>query len=158
MVLAAVLAVAGCADRNNIDNYPEEIERLKEKFVRLKVFPEQIPSSAKSTHYLIDEGGMGQGALILRLGYILPSEEIDSLVEQFEASFSESTPSQVNRILFGRFPLEPYREEQFIPNNFRVFLVETELSQIRASPNHNQLCVVAISEQRGMIAFLFDSW
>lgn len=101
---------------------------------------------------------MGQGALILRLGYMLPSESIDSFLKQFEGAFAESTPSKVNRFLFGRFPLEPYEDGQLIPSDFRVFLVETELSQIRESPNHNQLCAIAVSTERRMIAYLFDSW
>jgi len=141
-----------------VSNYPRDIEELKKAFVRLRIFPDQIPPSAESIYYLMDEGGMGQGALILRLGYMLPSEEIDLLLKQLEGDFAESTPGKVNRFLFGRFPLEPYDDGQLIPSDFRVFLVQTELSQIRESPNHNQLCAIAISEDRRMIAYLFDSW
>ena len=152
------MVVAGCSDQGGISNYSKDIKRLKEEFVRLQVFPDQIPPYAESAYYLIDGGGIGQGALIIRLGYMLSSDEIDLLLKELESNFSESTPGKVNRFLFGRFPLEPYEVEQLIPSDFRVFLVETELSQIRESPNHNQLCAVAISEQRGAVAFLFDSW
>ena len=158
LTLASILVVAGCADKNGISNYPKNIERLKEEFVRLQVFPEQIPPSAESAYYLMDGGGMGQGALILRLGYMLPAEKIELLLRQLEGSFAESTPGKVNRFLFGRFPLEPYDDRQLIPRDFRVFLVETDLSQIRESPNHNQLCAIAVSAERRTVAYLFDSW
>lgn len=158
LTLATILVVAGCADKNDISSYPKDIEQLKEEFVRLQVFPTQPPPSAESGYYLLDGGGMGQGAVILRLSYILPSEEIESLLKQLEGSFAESTPTKVNRFLFGRFPLEPYDDGQMIPRDFRVFLVQTELSQIRDSPNHNQLCAIAVSEERRVVAYLFDSW
>ncbi|TVP75371.1 MAG: hypothetical protein EA353_14005 [Puniceicoccaceae bacterium] len=158
LALAIMLIVSGCVDKDKVSNYPKQIERLKEEFVRLQVFPDQIPSSAESVYYLMDRGGMGQGALILRLGYMLPTDEFDLLVKQLEGNFAESTPSKVNRFLFGRFPLEPYDEGQLIPRDFRVFLVETELTQIRENPNHNQLCVIAVSEERRTVAYLFDSW
>jgi hypothetical protein len=158
LILATIFFIAGCADKNAVSKYPKDIGQLKEKFVRLRVFPYQIPPSAESIYYLMDGGGMGQGALILRLGYILPSEEIDPLLKQLEADFAESTPGKVNRFLFGRFPLKPHDDGQLIPSDFRVFLVQTELSQIRESPNHNQLCAIAVSKERRMVAYLFDSW
>lgn len=158
LTLATILVVAGCADKNAVSKYPKDIEGLKEEFARLRIFPDQISPSAESAYYLMDGGGMGQGALILRLSYMLPTEAIDSLLKQLEGAFAESTPGKVNRFLFGRFPLEPYDDGQLIPSDFRVFLVETELSQIRESPNHNQLCAIAVSKERRMIAYLFDSW
>jgi hypothetical protein len=158
LILANIFVVAGCADKNAISNYPKHIEQLKEEFIRLRVFPDQIPPSAESTYYLIDRGGIGQGALILRLGYTLPSDVIDPLLKQLEGNFTESTPGKVNRFLFGRFPIEPFDDGQLIPRDFRVFLVQTELNQIKESPNHNQLCVIAVSVERNMVVYLFDSW
>jgi ribosomal protein L15E len=92
------------------------------------------------------------------LSYQLPSKEIKEVLKALALNSTESSPQKVNRHLFGHFPIGSYEADQMIPKDFKVFLVDTDLNEIRERPNHNQICAIAVSEERKTIAYLFDSW
>lgn len=96
--------------------------------------------------------------VILRVSYELSSQRTGEVLQSLSQEYAESEPKKVNRFLLSHFPIYPHEADQLIPDGFRVFLIKTELDHIKESPNHNQLCAIAISEERRMVAYLFDSW